>query len=411
MAEVNQVPEIAVSPEIADHFQHPSADPPTQTFMRAITPVEELTHTVDYDAFAQRARIGTRDNPNLVVPEANVNIDTDDMMLMAAAGAPKVVGAAMSRAAEALGLPSALRGRAATALYRQTAAELSPVGGSLSRTMDETAAKRAARLAKDLGISPGPFGRFAPRTAPDDIRVMRIANRTVAGLGKPGFKPLMPPQLAKDLVAAQKAYYDAATPFLLPANVAADVGQVAVPASREALSAAYVALRKQLGAAGEALAAQKSPAGALASQAWDALSGHKALSAYETAGRLLVGMQRYDKYGTLSHDKWAPIGLVFDKLFVDPFTVLGSAARTEWRKLGTLAEVAARVYAGKAIINTVTKPSRDAAGVAAGDEDIRRREGPNAFGLSPQPGQPAPVAPTTPAPVKPSNPYDAAFMF
>ena len=401
MAEVNQVPETAVSPEITDNFSRPATGPyvhPTPPSMRAITPIEEPTHTVDYDAFNQKYRVGTPDNPNPVPGAPRSLSRPEDVMLVAAAGAPRVVGAAVARTAAALG------GKVPAALYRQAALERRFIEKSLTHEMDQFAAHRTRDLAKDLGVSPGLLGRFAPGTAPEDIRIMRLANRTVAGLDKPGFKPLMPPGVAKDLVAAQNAYYDAATPFL-------QTGSAPATASRDKLLAAYVALRKPLGEASKSLAAQKSPAGALASSAGGFVAS-VVKNNYRVVGRFLAGVRHYDKYGELTHGFRTPLGLTFDKIG-DAFIAANSPVRELWHRAGSVVEGTGRTLGAAAIVRAITKPSRDKAAAEAGDKaaaEAYRR----AYGVEPPkattPAAPAPqVAPA--APSRPTNPYDAAFMF
>ena len=409
MAEVNKVPETAVSPEIVDNFTRPAPEPTpppppsARPEIRALTPLDELTHIVDYDAFRQAYRLGTRDNPNPVPGAPNSSFNLEDVM-MAAIPAGRA-GVAMGRTASKLG------GRAAAALYRQAvlerAAKAVPSAKySQPAALERFTQRRVDRLAEELGVKPARFGRLAPGSAPEDLRVLHEANKTVKWFGKRGFKPTMPPDVAKDIVTAQNQYYAAAAPFMQ-----AERGMAMVLPERTAMDAAYAALSKQLKAASQTMAAQKAPIVDIASKAGHALTSDDVRGKLLSAARFIGGVRRYDKYGNLVHGLETPTGWGFDKI-VNLFTAPGSPTREMLHKYGgTAAEDLARVGVISSIGAALTKSGRDDKANEAGDDAAATADR-NAFGVDPS-AAPVQTAPAQTAPARDPERarLKAAFFF
>ena len=397
MAEVNQVPETAVSPEITDNFSRPATGPyvhPTPPSMRAITPVEELTHTVDYDAFNQKYRVGTPDNPNPVPGAPYFPFRPEDMMLVAAAGAPRVVGAAVGKLI-AKSLPRDAR---ALATY---ANDLSRAAATLSKA-DVAATPNAAVALRKVMYRGEKGGPSALKTwffggTPSAERTINMAYAKKMGGRSP-----MSDEMADHIVKAAD-------------NLSAEISAAlksprgAVKADTTKLKAAMVALSSELKAGAEAYRSRGVWNMAKDSGGW---VGGKLKAAAASAS----GVRRY-KAGSMkaSRSIFGLVGSLADwglsKIPGISPTALDTAQKYIGGTLGATPLGMASAGAIVGLYDKLTKPSRDEAGAAAGDKaaaEAYRR----AYGAEP-PKVTTPAAPAaTPAPATPAPPpLKAAFFF
>lgn len=396
MAEVNQVPETAVSPEIVDNFSRPATGPyvhPTPPSMRAITPVEELTHTVDYDAFNQKYRVGTPDNPNPVPGAPYFPFRPEDMMWVAEAGAPRVVGATVGRLI-AKSLPRDARALAAYANDLSRAA-------AVLRKADVAATPNAAAALRKVMYHGEKGGPSALKTwffggTPSAERTINMAYAKELG----GQSPMSDEMAGHIVKAADKLSAEISTALKSPRGAA--------KADTTKLKAAMVALSSELKSGAEAYRSRGVWNMAKDSGGW---VGGKLKAAAASAS----GVRRY-KAGSMkaSRSIFGLAGSLADwglsKIPGISPAALDTAQKYIGGTLGATPLGAASAGAIVGLYDKLTKPSRDEAGAAAGDaaaaEAYRR-----AYGAEP-PKATTPTAPAaTSAPVTPAPPLKAAFFF
>lgn len=405
MAEVNQVPETAVSPEIVDNFSRPATGPyvhPTPPSMRAITPVEELTHTVDYDAFNQKYRVGTPDKPNPVPGAPYSSFRPEDMMLVAAAGAPRVVGATVGRLI-AKSLPRDAR---ALATY---ANDLSKAAAVLSKadvaaTPNAAAALRKVMYRGEKG-GPGALKTWFFGGTPSAERTINMAYAKKMGGQSP-----MSDEMADHIVkAADKLSAEISTALKSPRGAA--------KADTTKMKAAMVALSSELKSGAEAYRSRGVWNMAKDSGGW---VGGKLKAAAASAS----GVRRY-KAGSMkaSRSIFGFAGSLADWGLSKIPGISPAALDTAQKYIGgTLGAAPLGVASAGAIVGLYdksTKPSRDEAGAAAGDaaaaEAYRRAYGaepPKAAPAAPAAQQPPGTPAATAAPAAPAmSKLNAAFYF
>lgn len=445
MAEVNQVPEIAVSPELGANTPRISTDPPTQTFLRAPNAADDAYRDSPKGRVAEWMRsLGL--NPDFEVPFLGrplaptegdiryyndpiadhsalgklshayydtVGIRPDDplaMQLLAPlafaaespatpTGAGRKMGVHGAEAVGKLIAKNIPRNARALATY---ANDLSRAAAALGKADLAATPKAAAMLRKGMyRATPGERGALGAwffGGTPSDAKTLNMAYTKVMGGKSPMTDAVAKPiveaadGLSAELTAALKAY------------------RGGIPVDKAKLKAAVLKVSSEVKAGAEAYSSRGAWNAVKDAEAWRWIGGKLASGA-----EIAAGVRRY-KAGSLEAKRsWVgALGTAADWTLAHVPGMSPAALELSQKYIGgafgaaPLATVAAA--AGYSAYDHATKPSRNEAGAAAGDaaaaEAYRR-----AFGTEP-PKAAAPAAPVAPVP-QPSreDQLEAAFYF
>lgn len=444
MAEVNQVPETAVSPEIVDHFPRPSAEPPTRTFLRAPDPADDAYRDSPKGRVAEWMR-GRGLNADFDLPllgrplaptEGDLQYYRDPLADRSAIG--KLSHAYYDAIGVRLDDPAYLQVLGPLAAVAQ--APVTPSGAAKKLATRGTAtvgrliakslprdARALATYANDLSRAAAVLSKADVAATPNAAAALRkvmyrgekggpsalktwffggtpSAERTInmAYAKKMGGQSPMSDEMADHIVkAADKLSAEISTALKSPRGAA--------KADTTKLKAAMVALSSELKSGAEAYRSRGVWNMAKDSGGW---VGGKLKAAAASAS----GVRRY-KAGSMkaSRSIFGFAGSLADWGLSKIPGISPAALDTAQKYIGgTLGATPLGVASAGAIVglyDKLTKPSRDEAGAAAGDataaEAYRR-----AYGAEP-PKATTPMAPAaTPAPAAPAPPpLKAAFFF